>query len=414
MNQVIELIKKNRTFLAVFLFAFLIRLTANILIKGLQAPLMNDAVAYDELGRNLLNGKGYILSDIGHTAYRMPFLPILIAILYKIFGAYELVIRLFISLIDSLLAASIFLLGSNIYNKRAGIFAALLYALSPFAIGECMQISTEVVFSALLFASVAYYYFNQKKLKASHMFTVGALLGAATLTRSVGVYLFAFFIFLIFFIKKDLKKTVAYSALLFVGLLVVLSPWLIRNYAVFHGPLWSGAGTGEVLLGSYNPDVFSDPQRSGTWYFGEKTKHFPVTPDELSRDQAMKKQAILYIKENWTKIPILEINKLKYFWNFIPNLAEGFSWPNALMGFVFFGMFLPFFILGIKDIQRKDMRIIWLVILYFNAMALATYGSIRMRFPIMPYVYMISTNYMLLFLSTHIFKKSTGKGIRKK
>ncbi|MBU0580464.1 MAG: hypothetical protein KKA19_04740, partial [Candidatus Margulisbacteria bacterium] len=76
-----------------------------------------------------------------------------------------------------------------------------------------------------------------------------------------------------------------------------------------------------------------------------------------------------------------------------------FNPKKGLLGFLFFGIFIPFFIWGIQDISRKDMLIIWCVIVYFNLIALATYGSIRMRFPINPYIYIISCNYMLLFFS---------------
>ncbi|MFC1517402.1 ArnT family glycosyltransferase [Candidatus Margulisiibacteriota bacterium] len=401
----ISFFKKNKILLGIILFSFVLRLATNFFLQGTSAPLLGDSLAYETLGKNLIQGKGYVLPGIGQTAYRLPLLPMLIAFLYKLFGMHEFIIRIFISLLDSLLVGGIFLLGKKIYSQNTGLFAGLIYAVSPFAIGECLHISTEVLFTLILFSFTSYLIFNQNKLDIKKIFFAGALLGLATMTRAASLYLIVFIIPAIFISTKNKNQALQFILCLNLGFILVCSPWIIRNSIVFDKTALGGTGSGEVLLGSYNPDVFEDGRKSGTWFYGKKTESYPVTQDEFKRDLAMKKAALGYFKKYWYKLPLHELNKLKYFWNFIPNLAEKVTWPKALLGFVFFGIFLPFFIWGLRDIKRAPLIYLWTVILYFNILALLTYGSIRMRFPINPYIYIISCNYMLVFFKQIFSKK---------
>lgn len=396
--------KKYKIPIFIFLISFSLRVIINILLKGFSTPLFSDAAAYEELGRNLLHNKGFVLSNIGPTAYRMPLLPFFISILYRIFGEYEFVVRMFSSFLDSLTAILIYFLGKNIYTKKIGIFSGIIYAFSPFAIGECLQISSEVLFTLILLALITYLTFNWKTLNIIKLTVSGFLLTLATLTRPTSIYLFLFLAIAIFIVSRNKKQALINGLILTLSFSIFYSPWIIRNHIVFKKIIISSTVAGEVLLGAHNPDVFNNSRRSGTFYCGSNTKYFPATMNEYNRHKAMQKQAINNIKKYWYKMPLHELNKLKYFWNFFPNIAFEVDWKKGILGFIFFGIFLPFFIWGLKDIKRKDLIFIWVTILYFNLIALIIYGSIRMRFPINPYIYIISSNYMLLFISKYFSK----------
>ncbi len=384
---------------AIFFIACTVRIVLNIVLKGWSVPPTCDAAGYEELGINLLTGHGFSQAHIGGaTAGRLPFLPIVISWIYGIAGQHEVLVRFVLSCMDSVTAVLIYLLGRKIYSAGPAFTAGLVYAFSPFAFGECLQLSSEVPFTLFLLAGTYVLYIARNELRPRSLFMSGALLALATLTRPTSLYLPVFLAIVIFLQQKDLTQRIAKSLLFLMFFSLCFSPWIVRNLIEFKKPIPGGVGTGLVLLGSHNPDVFTDARRSGTWYYGPRTPVAQYTRNEFLEDKAMTARAIGHIRTYWYKMPLHELNKLKYFWNFIPSLAEGEATvPGTLLGLLSFGIFIPFFIWGLRDLKRKDMLVIWTVIGYFHLIMFATYGSIRMRYPINPFIYMIAVNYAYLF-----------------
>jgi 4-amino-4-deoxy-L-arabinose transferase-like glycosyltransferase len=399
-------LKENKIPLIIFFISVAVRILLNILVRGFYFSPVSDAAGYEELGWHILNGEGMIFDHLGGTpsATDQPLLPLVISFIYMIFGRVEFLVRVFISFFDSFIAVLMYYFGRRLYMEKAGILAALVYAFSPFAIGECLQISTEVLFTLLILLFTYYFHLWQSNMSYKRLFLLGLFLALASLTRPTSLYLFIFVACYLGFLyqkDKDVLKKIAVFILSFV---LIMSPWVIRNYRLFNRFVVN-TNVGGVMLGAHNPEVINSPRLSGTWHYGEYTKPAPADLREDIRSDLMIKQAKDNIKKYWYKMPLHEFNKLKYFWNFIPNLAEEFNWPKAILGFMFFGVFLPFFFFGVyKDHKRADMGIVWLIILYFNLITLMTYGSIRMRFPINPYIYIISVSYLVLF-ADNIYKK---------
>src|ERR1700683_1287657 len=236
----------SRKFIFLILFAALF-VNAALVLVGL--PKVSSALPltysisfgdfYDVIAKNLAQGNGYRIDPaMGDTMLREPGYPLLLAAVFKLggygiqqarvacvvlaFGAALLLLRLTRKItgdaVTTLTASLLFLLypGILVAEAHAGI--------------EIFSIFTMLLFMLALYSAV-------EKGSLWRYCAAGLLLGVAVLVRSeVLLFPLLLLVYLLLGAKGwvEGRKMVARIAVLGLGAVIVMSPWITRNYLLVH------------------------------------------------------------------------------------------------------------------------------------------------------------------------------------
>ena len=415
---------KNRLLLAILLSALILRLIF-IFAAANNLP-HNDSYqherSYETIAKNLIAGQGYQGSGfiIGLTAEqkaaRPPVYPIFLALCYLIFGQSLLYVQIIQALLSVLSVLLIYLIGRKVFDEQTGLVAGAISAFYPFLIFLTGTVVTETVF--ILFFLVFIYLLVQlwpangiAGLQTSRpepgpnpvnqaqgsrntwkwAILVGIANGLAILTRSSFIL---FFVLLAPFglIKKQSRLS---YCLLVAATLTMLCPWVIRNYAVFNRVIFTSTQYGLALYEANSPRATGRPDIDNLRFPPEI-----INLPEAEREDAIKKMALQWIKENPGKFARLALLKFCYFWNPLPNCADYRSLKYILISIFSYGTVL---ILAFWQIIR--MRKSWgrigiflLVILYFSLIHLVYVSSVRYRAPVDALLIILAANNIARFI----------------
>lgn len=379
----LKLVIKNNIPIAIFLIAFIARLS--FVIYETDTP-SSDASYYDRLGASISKGCGYVDDNGVPDSFSSPFYPAFLAIIYKFFGHSYFAVRFIQSIIGAFTSIFIFLIGKRAYSFFAGILASFIsIAYSPF-IKSAGLLRTENIFTFILILIVFYLLRIRENMKLRDSIMLGLLLGLSILTKSMMLF-FPIFIIPVFIYLKDkyrISEVLKRYGLILLTLVFLLMPWVIRNYNVYHKFVPTSAEGGFSFYSSYCP---------ANGIFGLNAapddpvviEGFKISSPVL-RSKFFIKKTLDFIVNNPKKVIILEIKKFLYFWTPFDWEIVGERWFNFI-----YIMLAPFFVwsffIAIKDF-RKNYPIL-IPIIYFQIMTLVFYGSPRFRLPIEPYIFIL-------------------------
>ncbi len=193
-----------------------------------EVVLRFDAVQYNSLAISLTEG------HYEGNAFWAPGFPFFISIVYLIFGIKPWAVLFIFCFIGLASVVMVERIGTRFFGERAGLLAALLMALEPHQIMYSQMFYTETLFLPVLLLSTYWFlvFLNEEKIKS--LLLSAFFLGLAVYIRPAGNYLFlAWVLILIYHYGKrwqaGLKMVLVYGGVL----LLVMSPWLIRNYALY-------------------------------------------------------------------------------------------------------------------------------------------------------------------------------------
>jgi 4-amino-4-deoxy-L-arabinose transferase-like glycosyltransferase len=218
-----------RKFTFIFLLSFIVQLTY-LGLNPLSKP-RGDAVIYDTVGFNIASGKGFSIDGVNPTTL-YPVYPIVLSIIYIIFGHNYFIVQLFLTLFLALTCGFIYLLGKAVFNEKMGLIAAIFISLYPpfFCLSRIMY--AEPLFIGLLYTLILLLIFFIKINKPLIIFISGILLGAAILTKPQVIFLpVVITIFLLWLL--GFKRALRYLLIFGIGILLCMGPWMMRNYIVF-------------------------------------------------------------------------------------------------------------------------------------------------------------------------------------
>lgn len=127
-----------------------------------------------------------------------PALPILYALLFKLFGAHIIVIRLFTVFYSVCVSALLYLFGSRLYNKRAGLLAAAMFAVfsTTYTTGHVQGLNTDFLM-LLPYTAGAYLLTRSVEGRKWLALVGGALVGVAFQINPKAIFDLVFFVFLL-------------------------------------------------------------------------------------------------------------------------------------------------------------------------------------------------------------------------
>jgi hypothetical protein len=190
--------------------------------------------------------------------------------------------------------------------------------------------------------------------------------------------------------RKTPRLIVRSLAISFVAV-VMLVPWTIRNYAVFHAFVPFQTEGGDTLLGSYNRIVANDPSYYGYWIYPvsnlpEYRAQIIASNNEVIRDRVETQLAKQWLRNHPEKWWYFAESKFRRSWT-------PFLQPNAPMLYrvamlVSWGPILVLFALGVIPIAYYFLKtnnpgwILHLGVAHFVFTALIFYGASRFRYPV--------------------------------
>lgn len=229
----------------IFFAAFLVN--AAIVLVGLpegKSPLalnysMGFGDLYDPIAKNLAEGNGYRVDPaMGATMLREPGYPLVLAAAFKLGGYGILPARVACVLLSFGTALILLRLARTITgDAMTALTAAVLFLLYPSIIVAEARAGVEMlaIFTAMLFMLVLYSAVEKRCLR--RYWAAGLLLGVSVLVRSV-VLLFPLLLLVYFLLAAsgwpERRKAIERIAVLALGAVLVMSPWIIRNYALVH------------------------------------------------------------------------------------------------------------------------------------------------------------------------------------
>jgi len=178
--------KEYLILIAILLSGVLIRI---LLFKSTEF-IPPDVLAYARLGKNLIESGKYVFGEnFNFGIFMPPLYPIFIGIV-NLFVNDLLFSTKLISIIASVITTLLFyMIGKELYNKEAGLFAASAFAIHPLMIKISLQGNSESLFYCFLFLSIYLFILLSRKNNIFIYTLLGISSALSFLTRSEGLLL---------------------------------------------------------------------------------------------------------------------------------------------------------------------------------------------------------------------------------
>lgn len=379
-----------RLLIAVFFLALALRIAVLVLLSSHQ--LLADERQYHDLAVSITQGNGFTLSDGKPTAFRAPFYPSFVALVYSVFGFSTVAVQLVQSFLLSLTCLLIFFLGQSIFDRKVGCWAAVLAAVYPLLIYPAYQINSEALF-VFLFTLSLFVVFKARE-KCWYSLLAGFLLALSSLTKPMAIFAVPFF--LIWIYKRSNKSLGIKSACLTLIILIIcLTPWTIRNYHKFNAfvPFTTCGG-----IAYYNSYVLPPEGLGFNSLETIPAEYFSIT-NEAAQSHYLIQYTNKYIIHNWVKV--VRLTMFKVFLFFYP--FDGYWYPFSLGSKynIFWSMVFIFSLIGLRftGLATPGHRLLLMTIIAFLMCVLVFHGSPRYRLALEPvYILLAVFGYLKLRL----------------
>ncbi len=269
--------------------------------------------------------------------------------------------------------------GLRVVNEETGLIAASLAAVYGYFIYYNAALMTET-FSILLILLTLYLGIELKENATPIRWVgLGISLGLAASFRQT-VLLFVPFLFLWLFweLKKDGMRWWYFTTPIVI-IVLIIAPWTIRNYRVYHQFLLLNSNAGYAFYASNHPHL-------GTQWSNDNIV-VPV-PKELSGqneaqlDHALTQMGIQFIVADPKRYLWLTLNKTLEYFKFWPSSDS--SRISNLNRVLSFGLYLPFMLLGLylSFSRWRNFVPLYLFLIIHTGIHLLSWPSLRYRLPV--------------------------------
>lgn len=293
-----------RWLLAILAVALLLRL---VLLPGADVAPFGDAADYDRYGVSLAQAGVFPVTGFadpgGPTALRPPGYPLLLGGVYEVFGRDLTAARAVNAGLGAVAVLLLYLLVARVWDRRRALWAAGIAAVLPSLALLGGGLLSENLFVPLVLGVALLVALQRERGGLALAGAAGALLGLATLTRSTGLVL------LLPVLVGLWRGSRAAPAVAVAALLVVLTPWTIRNADEFGRFLPLGTQGGYTLAGQWNGDASKPGRDRAAWALPESVVVFSdlfAKPgiDEGDVDAELRARALDFALQRPTIVPI--------------------------------------------------------------------------------------------------------------
>jgi hypothetical protein len=347
--------------------------------------ISGDALFYYDaahsIADNLLYSSGGKL-----TASKPPAYPIFAGLILKIFKDDKAVI--FIQYLLGVLAClPIYWIARNYLNENRAtivVFAYLIYPTTWFWESSFMSESLYVWLNNLFLFFVHRYMLQKNNFNLA----AGSFSGAVSfLTRPSAIFPLGI-VFLSLIYQNSFKKAINITALWCFIFLLVLSPWIIRNYIVFGKFIPASNSAGVTLYTSY---VNWGYDMSIVNILPEDKIIWNSLDNESAKNKFLLKRTFQYLKKNPQKIATLAPAKLKDFLH--PFNGRWYPLSLGSKFNLFYGLLVCFASLGFCWNRKTNTQILKLSFCFIIGAIISIiifHGEIRYRFVLNPILFLLA------------------------
>lgn len=296
------------------------------------------------VGRALATGYGFADPFNGHTgptAWFPPLYPLLIGGVFKLFGVYTPLSAWVILTINSIFSAAtapaVYQIGTRSFDRRVGLWSGWLWALYPAAMQYATHWIWDMAITASLFAWVLALALQARGIRDSTTPTPpqlnqtaslwafsGLLWGLIALFNSSLLTLLPFCILWMAWPQRHkLTQALGRAALATLVCIACITPWIVRNYLVFHTfiPIRSNFGA-ELYVSSL--------EENNGFPYGPSVAIFPSSPDmqrfktlgevAFSRERSEMAKAIFHAHPG--RLRSYTLKRIWFFWAGVPHPIE--------------------------------------------------------------------------------------------
>ena len=287
------------------------------------------------IARALATGYGYANPFNGHTgptAWEPPLYPLLLAAVFKLCGVYSALSGWVILSLNSVFSAAtavfLYFIADRCYNRRIALWSAWIWALYPAAMQYAVRWVWEISLTCMLFTAVLALAVKMRNIgdppgtpsqqTTRNWLLFGLLWGLIGLSDSTLLLFLPVCGLWILFgspTRAVFLRAVA-SALMFIA---VVSPWMVRNYLVFHTFIPFRTNFGAELYAGNNPEALGFPWGKTVNGQAEVRAYTQLGEPRYSRQQGALAKA--WITSHPARFLEISLKRFYFFWSAVPHPA---------------------------------------------------------------------------------------------
>lgn len=376
----------RRALLIVILLAVLARGMAAFALGDQVEPLSGawDQVSYDTLAQRVLEGHGfsfptgwYPFTLANEQTSHWSFLyTLFLSGVYAIFGHHPLVARLIQVCVSALNCYLAYRIGRRLFNDWSGLAAAALTAGYAYFIFFNAALMTQTFYIVCVLLAIEFTLDLAEHQTRRGWLLLGLALGLGTLFRQT---LLLFTPFLLGWLVWRWGRRVRWGdivlTLIIIGLLI--APWTVRNYLVYHDFMLLNSNGGYWLFASNHPNQGTNFNQNYVVPLPESLRGLP----EPAIDRALYNMAIGFIVSDPTRFALLTLSRIPNYFSTLPS--EQSSFTSNLSRIFSFTLYLPFMVAGLW-LSRRNWRAclpLYLYLAFDTSLHLISWAAPRYRLP---------------------------------
>lgn len=344
-----------------------------------------DGLEFHTLAQQLAQGEGYVeplFLAPSHlaTADKPPLYPLVLAGPAWLGAGSVAWNRVVSCLMGAALVAALGLLGRRVAGCAAGLCAAAIGALYPVLVSLDGSVRGESLYAPLIAVILLAAYRYRDAPSTRRAVELGLLVGLATLTRSEAVVL------LVLAPLAAGRRRLRGLGIATIACLVVLSPWIARNWSVFGRPLLS-TNSGSLLYGANCHDAYYTAA-IGTWACYPTLRAGPSF-DEAQLASRLSTEGLHYAEHHLGRIPPVAAVRLLRTWGVwnpassgrLEAVTDDVDLAVERAGQVAYYLLVPLALAGALVLRRRrePLAILLAPVVLVSLLSVVAYGTSRFR-----------------------------------
>jgi 4-amino-4-deoxy-L-arabinose transferase-like glycosyltransferase len=331
------------------------------------------------------------------TATIPPVYPLFLTVMYAVIGDTVQTIQ-WIEIVQVVLSGLCCIMVYQIvrmkFSEYTALVSSVLFALFPILVYLPGQISSANLY-IFLNCLLLYCLFRgeQKRTDLPFVFA-GIVFGLLVLARAEAIAYFPFIIIWMIVVVKEhaWQRVLAFTIMA----MVVMAPWVYRNYRVFNAFVPLTTQGGYNLWQGQNPDAtgtrsqYTDPPFHVNARVEQEILSLPAAATyELTLQDIYMREAKQFIKSHPGRVIILGLRKCMFYWGYYWGI--NFTYPGGRSPLYWLPWFLilPFFVIGIVSSLRapKKYSLFYVYFIVSTLIVMTFFVIPRYRLFILPLVF---------------------------